>query len=130
METYLLFIYGTFEDLEDIDFLCTEIIAVDNNFKKVRYIVENNKNLIVIFESESDKKTISENLHILLSNETVKFYFVFNRQDVFTANLSLQMKDFIFNPITNHTTLILEFDDPKETTNQSELELNVLLDKI
>jgi len=51
MNTYILFLYGSFEDREDIEFFCSEIFPSESIIS-IKYIIENNQNIIVIFDSE------------------------------------------------------------------------------
>ena len=43
MNTYILFIYGNFEDREDIEFFCAEVFPSES-IVSVKYIIENNQN--------------------------------------------------------------------------------------
>ena len=76
MRTYLLFVYGIFDDPQDIDFFCSDVIAGTKGIEKVRNIVEiGSNNIIVIFSSELDQKTLSEELHNSITVDVVKFYW-------------------------------------------------------
>ena len=48
MKTYILFIFGMFEDHEDVQFFCTEILGTSEVIDSVRYVIENSQNIIVI----------------------------------------------------------------------------------
>ena len=62
MKTYLLFIFGMFEDHEDIEFFCTQVLAESKVIGSVRFVIENSQNIIVVFDSEFDHKNISNEL--------------------------------------------------------------------
>lgn len=109
MKTYLLFIFGTFEDHQDIEYFCMEILGTSKIIGSLRYVIENNNNIIVIFDSDSDKKKLTEEIHELLFTDNVKFYFMFERKDITCANLPLQVKDFIFKPFTETALLKIEY---------------------
>jgi hypothetical protein len=96
MKTFILFIFGMFEDHEDIEYFCNEILGESPTINSVRYVIENSQNIIVIFDSETDYKTLSQDLYTLLMNDIVKFYFIFDRDSLVTAHLPQQVKDFIF----------------------------------
>lgn len=133
MKTFLLFLYGTFEDHEDVEFFCLEVLGESKAVKTVRFVVENNKNIIVIFESDLQRKELSEELHNSLTNEVVKFYFLFERDSIYSANLPVQMKDFIFKPSDEHTSLRIEYEKPTSSEGRvktSDLDLDVILEKI
>jgi len=111
MKTYLLFLFANFEDHEDIEFFCLEVLGVSPKISKVRFVIEDtSKSIIVIFESESTRKELSEELHNIISMEDVKFYFLFERESIYSANLPIQMKDFMFKPSEEHSSLRLEYE--------------------
>lgn len=136
VKTYLLFIYGAFEDHDDIEFFCNEILAESHSIDSIKYVIENSKNIIVIFDSEYKHKELSEELHTLLVNDSVKFYFIFERSSLVSANLPIQMKDFIFKPNGEHTSLRIEYPKKGETMDvedkvqSSEMDLDIILEKI
>lgn len=133
MKTFLLFLYGTFEDHEDVEFFCGEILGSSPAVKTVRFVIENNKNIIVIFESDLVRKELSEELHSILTSDIVKFYFLFERESIYSANLPVQMKDFIFKPQDEHTSLRLEYEKQEIAEDRvmaSNLDLDVILEKI
>lgn len=133
MKTFLLFLYGTFEDIEDIEFFCMEILGTSPAVNSVRFVIENNKNIIVIFDSEMEKRELSSELHSILVNDAVKFYFLFERESIYSANLPVQMKDFIFKPKEEHTSLRIEYPPNKEVKdpiNFETMDLDIILEKI
>lgn len=133
MKTFLLFLYGTFEDHEDVEFFCLEVIGSCRAVTTVRYVVENNKNIIIIFECDLQRKELSEELHSVMTNDVVKFYFLFERDSIYSANLPVQMKDFIFKPSDEHTSLRVEYENTTTSESRvttSDLDLDVILEKI
>ena len=62
LRTYILFIFGMFEDHEDIEFFCTEVLDESPVIKQVRFVIENSQNVIVIFDSMDEYKKIAEEL--------------------------------------------------------------------
>lgn len=132
MKTYLLFLFANFEDLEDIEFFCLEVLGVSPKIAKVRFVIEDtSKSIIVIFDSESSRKDLSEELHNIISMEDVKFYFLFERESIYSANLPIQMKDFMFKPSEEHVSLRLEYEKKDKDGNPSEaMDLDNILEKI
>jgi hypothetical protein len=126
MKTFILFIFGMFEDHEDIEYFCNEILTESPTINSVRYVIENSQNIIVIFDSDKDYKTISQDLYALLINDNVKFYFIFDRDSLVTAHLPQQVKDFIFKPSGTSTMIRVDYD---KNSNPS-MDLDDLLDKI
>ena len=126
MKTFILFIFGMFEDHEDIEYFCTEILSDTSSINSVRYVIENSQNIIVIFDSESDYKTLSQELYVTLTNDNVKFYFIFDRDSLVTAHLPQEVKDFIFKPSTESAMIKIEYN--KNPTKN--MDLDDLLDKI
>ena len=125
MKTFILFVFGMFDDNEDIEYFCTEVLGESPAVKKVRFIIENSQNLIVIFDSEYEYRELSNELFTLLTDENIKFYFIFDRNNLITAHLPAEVKDHIFKPITDN--MIVNVDYQK---NKPILDLDELLDKI
>jgi hypothetical protein len=131
MKTFILFLYGSFETHEDVEYFCFEKFGVSPAVNSVRFVIENEKNIIVIFDSELGRKELSKELHEVLPIDNIKFYFLFERESIYTANLPVQMKDFIFKPKDNHTSLKIEYDNnEKNKITISNLNLDKILDKI
>lgn len=126
MKTFILFLFGMFEDHEDIEFFCTDILGDTPAIKKVRYVIENSQNVIVIFDSELDHKTLSTELFTVLSDDNIKFYFIFDRDNLVTAHIPKEVRDFIFKPTTAENMLTIEY----QKTESPILDLDRLLDKI
>jgi hypothetical protein len=126
MKTYVLFIFGSFEDHEDIAFFCTEILSGSTAIKSLKYVIESTHNIIVIFDSELENKELSKELFELLLLDQVKFYFLFERSSLVCAHLPEQVRDFIFKPLPESSAIKIEhiINDPEG------LDLDNLLDKI
>lgn len=125
MTTYILFIFGLFEDHEDIEFFCTDVLGASPVINQVRFIIENSQNIIVIFDSETDYKELSEELFATLQNENIKFYFIFNRECMVTAHIPPDIKDHIFKPLKENSIITVDFHK-----KSVEMNLDDLLDKI
>lgn len=131
MKTFLLFLYGLFDNHEDVEFFCLEVLGTNPAIKKVRFVIEDNpNNIIVIFESDYQRKDLSEELHKVLSSEHVKFYFIFEKETIYTANLPIQMKDFIFKPNEEEVSLRLEYEKKEMDNILKNMDLDVILEKI
>lgn len=126
MKTFVLFIFGTFEDHEDIAFFCTEILASSKAVKSLKYVIESTQNIIVIFDSELDNKELAEELHQVLVIDPVKFYFIFERESLVSAHLPEKVKDFIFKPLPDSSAIKIDYikNIPEE------LDLDEVLEKI
>lgn len=126
MKTYLLFIFGNFTDHEDVEFFCAEVLGDTPSIKTIRYVIESLQNIIVIFESDTDSKEMAHELYGILTNENIKFYFIFDRENLVTAHLPEQMKDFIYKPYTEFEIMHIDFIKK----DQPIMDLDGLLDKI
>lgn len=126
MKTFILFIFGMFEDHEDVEYFCTDVIAESPVVNTVRYVIENSQNIIVIFDSDTDYKTLSTELYGILTNDSVKFYFIFDRDSLVTAHLPQEVKDFIFKPLSKNMLIRLDYDNPGKPS----MDLDELLEKI
>jgi hypothetical protein len=126
MNTFILFIFGMFEDHEDIEYFCMEVIGEMDCVKSVRYVIENSENVIVIFDSECDLPKLSKDMFDVLKNDSVRFYFIFDRNNLVSAHVPQEIKDFIYKP-SNIKFMKLDYNKP---VIQQDYELDDLLDKI
>ena len=128
MKTYLLFIYGIFEDHEDIEFFCIEILGQSEAINKVRYVIESDNNIIVIFDSDLDEGKLSEEVYYMCINDNVKFYFLIERDAIVTTHLPEQVNNFIFTPKYIPANTILKVEYRKK--NPKQIDLDEILDKL
>ena len=130
MRSYLLFIYGVFDDQEDIDFFCLQILGKSPFVWSVRYIIENNQNIIIMFDSEEDQGLLSEEIHLLSKNDSVKFYFLTEKNSLVSVFLPDTINDFLFKP-SSSDPLMIKVQYEKHTEVQREkLDLDDVLDII
>lgn len=129
MNSYILFIFGSFEGPEEVEYFCTEVFPTQS-FTSVKYIVESMNNIIIIFNSDKEKDEISTELYDGLPPDHVKFYFLFERESIITAHVPKTMKDFIYN-LTEENMMKIEFKAVTFNDKQtSEIILDDLLEKI
>lgn len=126
MKTFILFIFGTFDDHEDIVFFCTEILSGTPGVNSLKYVIESSQNIIVIFDSDLDNKELSHELHDLLVLDMIKFYFMFERNSLVSAHLPEQIKDFIFKPLPESSAIEITYIK----NNVNTLDLDEVLEKI
>ena len=127
MNTYVLFIFGMFDDHEDIEYFCTDVIGESKVIESIRFIIENSENIIVIFDSEMDPTEVDRELYTMLIDEHIKFYFIFQREHMVTAHLPQQIKDLIFTPTIDNTIIRVDYEKNKK---REDLDLDRLLEKI
>jgi tRNA U34 5-carboxymethylaminomethyl modifying GTPase MnmE/TrmE len=126
MNTFILFIFGMFEDHEDIENFCMDVIGEMECVKSVRYVIESSENVIVIFDSDSELQKLSKDMFDVLKNDNVRFYFIFDRNNLVSAHVPQAIKDFIYKP---SNLKIMNLDYVKPESNEV-YELDDLLDKI
>ena len=128
MGSYILFIFGAFEDHEDLEFFCLE------HFTKVsesciKFVIESGGNCVIIFDSEKDKKTLTKDVKDTLAIEHIKFYLMFEKDKVFFAELPESLSNFIFKPAETNK----EDETPikiRITYLDTNYDLDEILDKI
>ena len=126
--SFILFIFGMFEDTEDIEFYCNEILLENPAVKSLRFIVENSKNLIVILDSDKTQKELSKSLHKDLLDQNVKFYFIFRRDEVVSAHIPEQVKKFIYVEVSDEEKYIMV--QYTKVSKVDSLDLDEVLEKI
>ena len=127
MDSYILFIYGMFDDTEDVEFFCNEVLLNNPVVKKLKFVIENSKNLIVIIDSDVKHDELSKSLHEDLINENVKFYFLFKRDEMVSANLPQEVKEFIFSSSKPEHFMVIQYS---KVSRVESLNLDDVLDKI
>ena len=127
MNTYVLFIFGMFDDHEDVEYFCTDVIGESKVITSIRFIIENSENIIVIFDSEMEPTEVDRELYTMLVDEHIKFYFIFQRENMVTAHLPQQIKDLIFTPTIDNTIIRVDYEKNKK---REILDLDMLLEKI
>jgi hypothetical protein len=126
IKTYTLFIYGTFEDHEEVEYFCMEVMSNSPAVKTLRYVIENNNNIIVIFDSEMEPKNLSTELLTFMINDTIKYYLLYPLDTLITAHLPEKLKDFIFKPQEFNVNIKVEYIKP----NKKIYDLDEVLEKI
>lgn len=97
MKSYILFIYAAFEDHEDLEFFCMEHFTQVSE-GGIKYVIESLGNCIIIFDTEKDKETLISDLKKTLDIEHIKFYFIFEKDSVFWAEIPEALRQFMFKP--------------------------------
>lgn len=121
MNQYILFVYGNFEDHEDVEFFCSEIFTQSEVIESVKYIIENLKNVILIFESSIDQTKLSIEVFNLLDNENIDYYFLFQKSGMVSAHLPNSINEHIFK---------FKVDDLPNKNEETKMDLDLILDKI
>ena len=130
MKSYLLFIYGVFDDEQDIEFFCLEILGRSPFIWSVKYVIENNQNIIIMFDSNEGHGVLSEEIHTLSKNDSVKFYFLVEKTSLVSVFLPETINDFIFKPSSSDPLMIKIQYEKHTEVKRSDLELDDVLDKI
>lgn len=126
LKTYTLFIYGTFENHEEIEYFCMEVMTLSPAIKTLKYVIESDNSIIVIFDSDFDKSSLSTELLTFMINDTIKFYLLYPLDSLITAHLPEKLKDFIFKPNDNNVNIKVEYIK----RNKKEFDLDEVLEKI
>jgi len=95
MKHYILFIFGSFDDDEEVEFFCSDIFP-ELMFNSVKYVVEGLKNMVITFETDKTKFELSKSLYETLSLDYIKFYFIFERDSIVSTYMPQYMNDFIY----------------------------------
>ena len=128
MSSYILFIFGAFEDHDDLEFFCLEHFT-NVSESGIKFVIESGGNCVIIFDTEKDKETLIKDVKETLAIEHIKFYLMFEKDKVFFAELPESLSNFIFKPAE------VEKEDPtpikiKITYLDTNYDLDDILDKI
>ncbi len=97
-----------------------------DGFDMHRRMIENNNNIIVIFDSDYEVKNLSTELLNFMINDTIKYYFLYPLDTLVTAHLPEKLKDFIFKPNELGMNIKVEYVKPKDKF----FDLDEVLEKI
>lgn len=126
MKTYILFTFGDFREWEEIlDFITVNFKKIDSLYER-KFIIEANKNIFIQFSTDLNEKELANNLYITLNNSAVKFYFLFNRDNVVSSYLPDSVLQYIFSEdIKNDSYITIEYEKNNEILN-----IDTIIDKI
>jgi len=128
MGSYILFIFGAFEDHDDLEFFCLEHFTKVSE-SGIKFVIESGGNCVIIFDTEKDKETLSKDVKETLSIEHIKFYLMFEKDKVFLAELPENLSNFIFKPAETDDEDSIPFKI-KITYIDTNYDLDDILDKI
>lgn len=126
MKTYILFTFGDFREWEEIlDFITVNFKKIDSLYER-KFIIEANKNIFIQFSTDLNEKELANNLYTTLNNSAVKFYFLFNRDNVVSSYLPDSVLQYIFSEdIKNDSYITIEYEKNNEILN-----IDTIIDKI
>lgn len=126
MKSHILFILGTFESHEEIEYYLLNVFGVDKFKDTIKLIIENIPNVTIVFESDMNDRDLKKFLPDYLTNEYVKFYFLFPLESMTTFYLPEQLKHFMFKPNSYSTMFSIE----SVNNDLGEIDLDDILEKI
>jgi hypothetical protein len=129
MKSYILFLFATFPDLEELEFFCLEHFP-QISVNGLKYVIESNGNCIIIFDSDKEKDDLVESLNDILSLDHIRFYIIFEKGSIFWAELPKDLNNFIFKPISTEPNTFKTDTKKKANDEKKELNLNDVLEKI
>jgi hypothetical protein len=124
MRSYILFILGTFESHEEIEYFSLKVFGQSNFIDNIKLVIENIPNVTIIFDSDVSEKQIIKTLPEYLTNDYVKFYFLFPLESMTTYYLPEQLKHFMFRP--SDYSVMVSIDE----VSSDELNVDDILEKI
>lgn len=129
MKTYVLFLFASFQDLEDLEFFCFEHfpqIAVGS----IKYVIEANGNSVIFFDSDKDKDDLTSLLDEILDIEHIRFYMVFEKSSIFWSKLPEDLHKFIFKPQPKNPDMFKVSAKILNKNNDQSMSLDNILEKI
>jgi hypothetical protein len=129
MKSYILFLFATFPDLEELEFFCLEHFP-QISVGGLKYVIESNGNCIIIFDSDKEKDDLVESLNDILSLDHIRFYMIFEKSSIFWAELPKDLNNFIFKPLPTDPNTFKTSRKNKLDDEKKELNLNDVLEKI
>lgn len=126
MRTYILFIFGDFEDHEDVEYFCMEVLGRSDQIVSIKYVIDHHhNNMVVIFDSGVEEEKLKNEISNLLNTDNISTYFMFKKENLLLSYIPEEIKNLIFKPTSD--LLKIEVNLIK---TQKELNLDDILDKI
>jgi len=126
---YILIIMGMFKSHEEVNEFCDNRLSHLPSVKSIKYVIENTQNLIVIFDSELNAQEMSNQMYRFLTEQNIKFYFIFKRDDIVTAFLPQEVKKFLFDINQDENKMFINYNQITNNVDE-DVQLDVVLDKI
>lgn len=123
MKAYILFLYGEFDDVSDIEFFINNILGEINSITDIRFIVQNFKSIIVIFNGDSNTKELDSDFSLLVELEQVSYYLLFKLENIVSFVIPESLNNIIFKPQKSTIHDELEIENTK-------FDLDEILEKI
>lgn len=120
---YILFLYSLCQNEGDAENICLKF-STHNELTNCRFIIENKDNIIIIFESRLSVEELYGHINDNINTTFIKFYYMFNFNSILSAQITGDLKSFIFNENGDDINLIkLTYDikKPKKQYNYDEL---------
>ena len=125
MNTYLLFINGMFENTKDIDEFSIEFVNIFRPITSPKFVIENQYNMIIIFDTDTDEVDVASNIKTKLLSNYVRFYFLFNREDIMVANMPQEISSLLFKDLPKDSSLEISLINKEDEINTPEKEEEV-----
>lgn len=129
MKTYILFIFASFSDLEELEFFCFEHFP-QLSIGSIKYVIESSGNCIIIFDSDKQKEPLVNSLDETLSLESIRFYMIFEKSSIFWSKLPTDLNNFIFKPQPKNLGIFKILAEMDKQPLESQFNLDEILEKI
>lgn len=127
MNTYIIFVYGTFDDHEDVEYFCINVLGESQSIESLKYVIGNEKNIAIIFDTKKSESEIVKELSEVLDNENILFYLMFRKNDVVLSYIPETIRNLIYKPSTE--ILKIEYNQI-DIKRPETLSLDDILEKI
>lgn len=129
MKTYILFIFASFTDLEELEFFCFEHFP-QLSIGSIKYVIESSGNCIIIFDSDKEKDPLIQSLDETLSLDSIRFYMIFEKNSIFWSKLPPDLNKFIFKVQSKNPGMFKVLSDMGKKPLEPQFSLDDILEKI
>lgn len=124
METYILFLNGNFDDRKELEDFTSKSFVALTNVHSIKYLIEKNKSLVIIFDSDLDEGELLKDLDKVLSDESIKLFFLFNIKTMIGLKMPPEISKMMYNTIPRDSVFFIEIID------REDYDIDELLEKI
>ena len=124
METYILFLNCNFEDRKDLEDFTSKSFVSMVNIHSIKYIIEKNKSLVVVFDTDLDEGELLKDLDKVLSDESIKLFFLFNIKSMIGIKMPNEISKMMYDSIPKDSVFFIEL------INREDYDIDEILEKI
>lgn len=126
MENYILFANTLFNDFKNTETYFNSSLNKIDTITNIKILIENENNVIILFDTNDSMEVLSNKIVANLSDNNVKYHFLFKKDSLLYTFIPKELKDIIYNDVYG----IFELKFTKKQVEKQKYDLDIILEKI